>query len=112
MMKLGTQTGSLINHLTSRGQQSKPEVGMGATILMWTDRHAATIVRVTPSQVHAQRDNSKRLDTNGMSESQQYEFTPDPEASVEIYRKTKQGYKGPSGTLIIGHRSKYHDYSF
>lgn len=48
-MQLGTQTNSLMNNLYSKMTigQPKPTAGMGATILMWTDRDAATINEVT-----------------------------------------------------------------
>lgn len=111
-MRLGSETGSLINHLMARGG-AKAEVGMGATILSWTDRHPATIVKVTASQVHVQRDNYKRIDNNGMSECQEYEYTPNPNASVEVFRVTKKGLKNKSGNyLSIGEREKYYDFSF
>jgi hypothetical protein len=47
-MKLGSQTGSVINHLQSRAVigQPEPKPGMGCTILKWSDRGAATIFRV------------------------------------------------------------------
>ena len=50
-MKLGTQTGSLTNHIYSRAVigQPNPEIGMGATVLCWTDRHAATITAILNS---------------------------------------------------------------
>lgn len=43
-MKLGRETGSLINHLLSHSKEPAPAVGMGATILGWSDRHPATVV--------------------------------------------------------------------
>jgi hypothetical protein len=96
----------------TRGQP-KPEVGMGATVLMWTDREPATIVKVTATQVHIQRDKATRTDTNGMSECQSYTFEPDPSQPVEIYRLNKRGaYKGKIGQLRIGERDKYRDFSF
>lgn len=47
-MKLGSQTGSLVNHIHSRGVIGQPSltIGMGATELLWTDRHALTIVEI------------------------------------------------------------------
>ena len=112
-MKLGTETGSLTNHLLSGTKgEPKPKVGMGATILGWTDRHAATIIRVTPTQVHVQKDRAIRLDSNGMSESQQYRYERDTDALVLVFRKTKKGWKGHSGFLRVGDRNEYHDYSF
>lgn len=114
-MKLGTETGSMVNHLMS-GTIGAPEptVGMGATILCWTDRHAATIVKVTSSQIHVRRDRAIRVDNNGMSEVQQYTYEQDPTADVEVFRKTKRGWRktGGGASLRIGDRAEYHDYSF
>lgn len=113
-MKLGTETASINNYLMSgtRGQP-QPVVGMGATILMWTDRRAATIIKITPTQVHIQRDKAIRSDNNGMSECQSYTFERDPYAKIEIFRLHKNGaYKGKCGQLRIGERDEYHDYSF
>ena len=112
-MRLGTETGSLVNHIYAGIENPEPAVGMGATILMWTDRRAATIVKVTPCQVHIQEDKATRADSNGMSESQNYDYTPDPQAPVVILRKVKGGWREKGGSrLSIGHRRAYHDYSF
>lgn len=99
-------------HLYSRATP-EPEIGMGATILCWTDRHAGTIVRVTPTQVHVQRDKATRIDQNGMSETQGYSYEPNPDAPIEVFRKTKKGYRNSAGNgLLIGRRDAYYDYSF
>lgn len=47
-MKLGTQTGSLVNHMLSRAVigQPAPFAGMGVTFLSWTDRNPGTVFRV------------------------------------------------------------------
>ena len=112
---LGRETASVQNYLLSGTNGAPtPEVGMGATILAWSDRHAATIVKVTKTQVHVQRDKVIRVDTNGMSEMQTYRYEPDPEASVEVFRLTKKGYRATGGgfALRIGDRQHYHDYNF
>ncbi len=110
-MKLGTETGSLINHLMAGGVQ--PKIGMGATILQWTDRTAGTIVKITPTQIHVQEDNAVRIDNNGRSESQTYSYSPNPHGTIHIFRKTKRGYRNKAGNaLIIGERREYYDYSF
>lgn len=114
-MKLGTETISMTNYLLSGWVGApEPQVGMGCTIIMWSDRKAGTIVKVTKTQVHVQEDIATRTDRNGMSESQEYEYTADPTASVQIFRKTKRGYRlaGGGNSLRIGDRSAYHDYSF
>lgn len=112
-MNLGSETGSLVNYILAKtGKQ--PEVGMGATILSWTDRHPATIVKVTKTQVHVQEDLAKRIDDRGYyTEDQDYEYVPNPEAYIQVFRFTKKGLKNKNGNhLSIGRREKYVDPSF
>jgi hypothetical protein len=47
-MKLGTETSNLVNHLLSRAVRvaPTPQVGMGATLLYWSDRSPATIMTI------------------------------------------------------------------
>jgi len=113
-MKAGTETGSLVNHLYSGMNSAAPEVGKGCTILSWTDRHPATIVRVISAKAfEIQEDDAKRIDKNGMSESQKYEYTPRPEAGVQLVKLTKKGWQLASKQhVVIGRREKYHDFSF
>lgn len=131
-MKLGSQTGSFVNHIRSRQVIGQPEpvVGMGATILLWTDRHAATITEVfllgKYKYVKLRQDDSKRIDKNGMSEDQDYEFTPNPKGSESCFRleedgawaevrynaDTKRYNKSRGHGLRIGERDEYHDFSF
>lgn len=93
-----------------------PVIGQGATLIMLSDRHAYTIVAITASgkTVKAQRDHTKRIDSNGMSEMQEYEYSPNVNAEVESFRLHKDGsYRNKYGTkLSIGERYSYHDYSF
>jgi hypothetical protein len=111
--------------------QPDPVVGMGATLLSWTDRHAATIVEVGKDKqgrwiVTVQDDNAKRTDNNGFSEVQVYEYTRNPNGSKSMFRyEDGKGWRSvcrnakgrvvltESGNgLRIGDREKYHDYSF
>jgi hypothetical protein len=134
-MKLGSETNSLVNHLYSRQTRGQPEpvVGMGATLLSWTDRHAATIVSV--EKLASKRygyligvcaDIAKRVDGNGMSEDQTYEYSPGSQEHVALYAsKVGTGewvsvYRNDKGRLLkhgggglrIGSRETYHDFSF
>lgn len=128
-MKLGTQTASLTNHIYSRMVvgQPKPEVGMGATVLCWTDRHAATITQVWANGVvTVQRDRAIRNDNNGMSECQNCTFEANPNGNKQHFRPTKNGSwhevtwnpdtkrwnKMEGAGLRIGDRDEYRDYSF
>ena len=101
---------------------------MGATRLLWSDREPATIVEVftkgKTQYVGVTEDEAKRIDNNGISESQEYEFTPNPDGYVYYYRNSGKGweacYKNPEtgrfvkgcGSLLIGQKGKYYDFSF
>lgn len=120
-LKLGTQTGSLTNHLYSREPPVKPEIGMGATMLGWSDRHACTITAISPSgkSIEVKQDIATRIDKNGMSELQEYSYEPDPNTKPVTFTLRKNGkwvLKGSSmnaGThLLVGKRDQYYDYSF
>jgi len=105
---------------------SVPVVGMGATVHSWSDRRAYTVVEVVNDRtIVVQEDKAVRLDTNGMSEIQTYAYYPNAEAPKRTFtRRTYKSIRGPiigwrekgqgkgSSALTLGHRNKYHDYSF
>lgn len=136
-MKLGTQTGSVINNLHSRATigQPTPVVGMGATLLGWTDRHPATLVEVTEFagskvwkwEVAVTEDDFKVTAGSQHDGSAAYDFTPATDGYREIFRfnrKTGEWVHGYNNRdtgrfcasrgkgLRIGERDKYHDPSF
>jgi len=126
-MKVGIETNSLVNHLYSRMTNGQPEptAGMGATILKWSDRTAATVIAWDGNVLTIQEDDAKRVDKNGMSDCQDYEYTPNPHGSTHTFRRNKAGGWKPcwrdsetrrwrmgEGGLIVGLRQQYHDYSF
>jgi len=127
-MRLGKETGSLVNHLYSRQTkgQPNPEIGQGATILLWSDRHAATVVDIIDNIIGVRRDAAKRIDNNGLSESQEYEYTPNRQAGITWFRREKAGKwvevfvnretnrwnKGGGSGLRLGERQEYRDFSF
>lgn len=98
----------------------KPQVGMGATIGHWTDRTACTIIGVSASgrEVRVREDNAKRIDKNGMSECQDYEYSPNLDGCVSTFTLRKNGRYVQKGSdmrgtsLWVGHRRQYYDYSF
>ncbi len=97
--------------------KTEPLVGMGATIYYHSDRAPATIIQITQSgkRLVLQEDKSTRLDNNGMSECQVYEYQPDSEGKIFIATKRKHGeYRlvGEKTLVDIGTREKYYDYSF
>ena len=114
------QYGSLFNRLMDNTEApADPQVGDGATILMWSDRHAATVIEVERfksgqragqvSRVTVQRDHATRTDNHGMGDSQSYTYQRDPNGSVHVYRVTKDG-RFPG--LLLGHRDEHYDFSF
>lgn len=107
--------------------QPTPVVGMGATILCHSDRHAATITKVfgigSRLAVEVTRDLAKRTDKNGMSECQTWEFTTIPDGPrytfrydgvrwTACYRNENGRWVKSTDNLRIGERDEYYDFSF
>lgn len=130
-MKLGSQTNSLNNHLYSRMTNGQPEpvVGMGATILMWSDRGAGTIIAVTETSkgrvLTVQNDSSKVVGGSGHDGSAEYEYERNPNGRIKHFRwagtwtQVMEGAKpgtfkkgSVSNGLRIGEREEYRDPSF
>lgn len=109
--------GSLDNRLMETTKPVEPKVGDGATVIMYSDRHAATIVHVHESKkkIEIQYDSPIRTDNNGMSDSQAYEYKRNPNGSLKTVTLRKDGRWKISndGTIVvIGYRDHYHDYGF
>lgn len=108
--------GSLFNRIDENRKPPVPTVGMGATILMYSDRHAATVIEiVTPKTIVIQEDTAIRTDSNGQSESQEYEYAPNHEATRREFTLRKDGrWRERKGTtvLMLGKRDQYYDYGF
>lgn len=114
-------TNSLINGIMGEAKQPEPEVGMGATRLLWTDRVPCTVVEVLKGGklVVVQEDHAERTDSRGLSESQEYRYSPNPAGRLHRYSKRKNGaYVREGDTLkggeriLLGVREKYYDPSF
>ena len=127
MMHFGTETGSLINHLSSRIVGAVPEVGMGATVLLWSDRKAGTVIAVYRDKAgeisgyDVQQDKATRTDDRSVFGNQEYAYAPDPEGRVfEIRRVVRGKAKGQfredgrkDGHCVrLGVRDEFYDYSF
>lgn len=105
-----------------------PTKGMGATLLTWSDRHAATVIDYDKRQgrITIQLDHALRTDKNGNSPDQEYEYHPNAKGITYNFKMDPQGkwrqclqnistgrwvMSGDLG-LIVGDRSQYHDYSY
>lgn len=118
-MRAGTQTGSLMNHIISGARMAAPEIGMGATLLCWSDRRAATVVEISSAKrIGIVEDIATRIDKNGMSDSQEYSYAPGTGSpSYFTLRKNgawvREGESQKGGQrLAVGNRDHYHDFSF
>lgn len=110
--------GSVHNRLMESVNPIKVEVGMGITKLQWSDRSAYTIVKiVNDKKIIVQRDEVKRIDKNGMSDCQEYEYiqnTKAPLVEVHLLRDGRWHFGTRLSTLIgiVNVRDEYYDYSF
>jgi len=108
----------MTNTNTTSSETIVPVIGMGATICGWTDRYPATVIEISKSGrvIVVQEDTSTRIDSNGMSECQDYTYAPDANGRTKTYSRRKNGRWIQKGTkdcyLSLGNRRKYHDYSF
>ena len=106
----------MLNRILEHTTNPKPEVGMGATIYFFSDRHAATVTRVSPSgkTIELQEDLATRTDSNGFSEMQSYTFERNPGGRRYVARLRKNGtFKTSTGEGVsLGKRSEYYDFSF
>ena len=134
-MNIGTQTNSLVNHMYSRMTigAPAPKVGMAATTLSWSDRHAATVTEVTELcgarwlyEIRVVEDKVTVTSGSTHDGSATFEFSPNPRGYANIYRMNRKtgewvgGYinqdtgkfKKGTGGLILGRRDHYVDPSF
>lgn len=119
--RLGTDTGSLFNHLFGNSKPIEPKPGMGCTILLWTDRHACTIHKVSEDSktIWISRDEAKPLH-KGMTDSQAYEYSNNNQNEPQFWqvatlRKDGRFHLGTTmkgSIVLIGHRREYYDFSF
>lgn len=82
----------MINDILSRATkgQPTPEVGMGATVLMHSDRRAATIIEILKvgqsTILTVQNDNATRVSGSAHDGSARYEFSRNPRGSTRHFR--------------------------
>lgn len=95
-----------------------PEIGMGATICVGSDRYAGTIVNVnkTGKTIHFQYDDSYVVFGNIYSGDVRYTYTRNPHASIVVFTLRKNGRYKEKGasmnsgrSLIVGIRDEYCD---
>ena len=128
-MKLGSETGSLVNHLMSTSSNDEPNIGTPATLLSWSDR-AATVTNVFKERgrtiVEVTYDLSFVVRGSSADGSDEYRYERDPSGSVCYFRREKTGawfrvrknedtgrwVRGGRVGILFGHRETYYDPSF
>lgn len=74
-----TMQGSVCNRLEEGMQKGELCVGMGATEMLYSDRKPYTVQRIiSDKRVIVTADAYKRVDGNGVSECQEYEYESTP----------------------------------
>lgn len=78
--------------VTKIHEQPTPEVGMGATTGYGSDRYPYTVVEIlSKRKIKLQADSFKRIDNNGMSEVQEYNFYRDVDGHTDVATLRKDG---------------------
>jgi hypothetical protein len=117
--------GSIDNRIAEKTLQPVPVVGMGATEMLWSDRHAHTVLQVSeemvedqinvtdvgvitrtyPKWIMAKQDQAKVVKGSCQDGSAEYEFTNDgniEQASRYYYHKPSHKYREESRTWKNG----------
>ena len=103
------------------------QIGDGVTVNLWSDRHAATVIKKTKFSVTVQYDKAT-LDPNFKPEwipggfaahcinqdEQTYTYERDPNGRIETYRwSNRYGTYGQPGNLRLSKgRHEFYDYNF
>lgn len=104
----------------------RPSIGMGATILGWTDRYAGTVIEVSQDRITIQEDHSTRTDKNGDSSDQVYVYSKNDKGLLHHFGRRGGSWvhvihKESSGTwqrkeggydLLLGKRDHFFDFSY
>ena len=123
-MRLGSDTGSLVNHVLSRQTGTFPVIGDPATILHWSDRTPATVTGWDRDRqiVTLREDDATCTDFDQQTYTFErsefgatYHFKREKNGSwVQVFFRTTSNrwFKSKGMGLIIGRREKYRDPSF
>ena len=118
--------GSLDNRFEEGRQYGELHVGMGATETLYSDRKPYEVVEViTQNKVVVSPCKWHRIDNNGMSDCQEYEYelepyrewtgwNGEPKNNNVVLIRTKRGWKakGEDRRFILGVKERYYDYTF
>lgn len=106
--------GSLINRMQENALSKTPEIGMGATGYMYSDRIACTVIAITAkNRITVQRD-SCEMESWPSGYAKEGSYKEDKDGQTYDLIKTKKGWKEIGGTtrFRLGTRQEYYDPSF
>lgn len=116
---MSTWYGSLHNRLAERMVSPEPFVGMFATELMWSDRHAYEVIAVKDSRHVTVRALKATMVPGTDWLDQEYELSSDENGSVAQLFKKKNGQwvqrysdRSYGNRFALGFASEYEDPSF
>jgi len=102
--------------MTERAQPKHdpfPEVGMGATMAVGSDRYAYTIVEVSESGKTVKIQGDITINEGDYFGTQKWVCTPNLEGPIKTARLSKSGYYLVGGSFVfMGFRDHYQDPSF
>lgn len=119
-MKLGKETGSVMNWLMANPKYHQPVIGEDVTECMWTDRHAWQVTAVDPDGKGATltRYAAKRIGKEYGDETYQYDdedgkpMLSDQTLHIRYRWKAWRTEYGSKISLAWGCRDEYRDPSF
>ena len=88
--------GSFQNRLMEGAQEIVPEIGMGATELMWSDRYPYTVVEIVSKNRIKVQEDIYTMQSNG-----DYEFKSNLDGVIKTLIKTSHGWKVLKGQHIF-----------
>jgi len=103
------------NGRVHEAQRVPCKVGDGGTVHLFTDRHACTVAFVSPKSIVVREDKATLISGQILSESQVYEYEPNPAGTVWVFVKDKYGRwvtRDRGAMLSLGWRNEYRDPSF
>lgn len=109
--------GSMQNAIYNQSKSKQPEIGMGVTELLYSDRHPYTIIKIiSDNKIIITADIVVRTDNNGCNEQQTYTYTKDKNATEITLFLNKYGHWKRQGaskgaTYLVGIREEYYDFT-
>lgn len=92
------------------------QIGEGVTVSIGSDAYPYTIIDISPSgkTIYLQEDRVERIDSNGISEVQEYKYFRNSEGKeIKASMRKNGGWKTTDNCKVsIGVRRRYYDFSF